>query len=124
VTTLGSGVVSAVGGVSVGGAVSGLVTLGSSAVTVGAGVVVGWAVSFGCAILLNKFANFSIALIMSFVTSWNGAGGGGSVKAFVSSIAAMIILSVCASASELDFVGKNSTVYDILSPPVSVIYTL
>jgi predicted cation transporter len=69
VATLGSGVVSAGGGVSVGGAVSGVVTLGSSTVTIGAWVVVGWLVSFGCAILLKMFVRFSIALIVSFVTS-------------------------------------------------------
>jgi formiminotetrahydrofolate cyclodeaminase len=81
-------------------------------------------VSFGCAILMKMFASFSIALIVSFVTSLNGAGGGGSVKAFVSFVAAMIILSVCVSAGELHFVGKNYTVSDIISPPVSVMYTL
>jgi hypothetical protein len=124
VVTLGSGVLSSGGGVSIGGAVSGVVTLGSSAVTVGAGVVVGWVVSFGCAILLKMFASFSIALIVSFVTSWNGGGGGGSVKVFVSFVTSMIILSVCVSAGELHFVGNNSNVSDILSPPVYVIYTL
>jgi hypothetical protein len=43
---------------------------------------------------------------------------------FVSFLSAIIIMFVCVSAGELHFVGKNSTVSDIISPPVSVIYTL
>jgi hypothetical protein len=93
-------------------------TLGSDVAFVGGGVTLGGSASFvasvcthvipGGVVSLSKMCvSLLIESIVSFVTSWNGVGRGGSFRAVVRFVAAMTILSVWVGAGELYFVGKN-----------------
>jgi hypothetical protein len=107
------------------GGVVAMDTLGGSAVVVTLGGVTVCMGTHGGVelILLKSSASLMTAAIVSLETSWNGAGGGGLCRIFGSLTAAMMMRSFCVSASVLHFVGKNSTVSDIRSLPVSVTYT-
>jgi hypothetical protein len=75
-------------------------------------------------ILLKSSASFLTAAVVSLETSCSGAGGGGLYRFFVRFTAVMMMRSFFVSAGVLHCVRNSSTVSDMRSLPVSVMYTL
>jgi hypothetical protein len=120
VGSAGAVVISTLGGVVAMGTIGGSATVGTlGGVTVCVGYLGGVAL-----ILLKSSSRLLMAAMVSLETSWNGAGGDGLCRIFVRLTAAMMMRSFCVSAGVLHFVGKNSTVSDMRSLPVSDMYTL